>query len=137
MGCIWIIPLTGSRMLKGLLLGEGYNVGGLQVRNLMKRMGIQAMYRRPNTSKPAPSHKIYPYLFLSKLPVMRPNQVSLTGMNIPYRAIGPWITYIPMKRGFVYLAAVIGWFTRRVLFWRLSITLELGFCIEYCVRFLE
>jgi len=111
-------PFAGSRMLRGLLLGEGYKVGRLHVRTLMKCMGIEAIYRRPNTSKPAPGHKIYPYL-LRKLPVIRPNQVWAMD-----------ITYIPMKRGFVYLAAVIDWFTRRVLSWRLSITLEVDFCIE-------
>jgi putative transposase len=84
----------------------------------MKRMGIEAIYRKPNTSKPAPGHKIYPYL-LRKLPVTRPNQVWAMD-----------ITYIPMARGFVYLAAVVDWFSRRVLAWRLSITLEAAFCIE-------
>jgi putative transposase len=111
-------PFAGSRMLQALLLGEGYQVGRLRVRNLMKRMGIEAIYRRPNTSKPAPGHKIYPYL-LRKLAVTRPNQVWAMD-----------ITYIPMARGFVYLAAVVDWFTRRVLSWRLSITLETAFCIE-------
>ena len=105
-------------MLQGLLLGEGYQVGRVKVRNLMKRMGVEAIYRRPNTSKPAPGHKIYPYL-LRKLPVTRPNQVWAMD-----------ITYIPMKRGYVYLAAVVDWKTRRVLAWRLSITLETAFCIE-------
>jgi|TARA_B110000914_G_C15461510_1_gene446116 putative transposase len=111
-------PFAGSRMLQALLLGEGYQVGRLRVRNLMKRMGIEAIYRRPNTSKPAPGHKNYPYL-LRKLAVTRPNQVWAMD-----------ITYIPMARGFVYLAAVVDWFTRRVLSWRLSITLETAFCIE-------
>ncbi len=111
-------PFAGSRMLKGLLVGEGYKTGRLHVRTLMKRMGIEAIYRRPNTSKPAPGHKIYPYL-LRKLPVTRPNQVWARN-----------ITYIPMARGFVYLAAVVDWVTRRVLAWRLSITLEVDFCIE-------
>ncbi len=111
-------PFAGSRMLQGLLVGEGYKTGRLHVRTLMKRMGIEAIYRRPNTSKPAPGHKIYPYL-LRKLPVDRPNQVWAMD-----------ITYIPMARGFVYLAAVVDWFTRRVLAWRLSITLEVDFCIE-------
>jgi len=111
-------PFAGSRMLQGLLLGEGYQVGRVKVRNLMKRMGVEAIYRRPNTSKPAPGHKIYPYL-LRKLPVTRPNQVWAMD-----------ITYIPMKRGYVYLAAVVDWNTRRVLAWRLSITLETAFCIE-------
>jgi len=84
----------------------------------MKRMGIEAIYRRPNTSKPAPGRKIYPYLS-RKLAVTRPNQV---------RAMD--ITYIPMARGFVYLAAVVDWYSRKVLAWRLSITLEPAFCIE-------
>ncbi len=111
-------PFAGSRMLQGLLVGEGYKVGRLHVRTLMKRMGIEAIYRRPNTSKPEPGHKIYPYL-LRKLPVTRPKQVWATD-----------ITYIPMARGFVYLVAVVDWFSRRVLSWRLSITLEVDFCIE-------
>ena len=81
-------------------------------------MGIEAIYRRPNTSKPAPGHKIYPYL-LRKLPITRPNQVWAMD-----------ITYIPMARGFVYLAAVVDWFSRKVLAWKLSITLDTAFCIE-------
>jgi putative transposase len=111
-------PFAGSRMLQGLLLGEGYMVGRLHVRTVMKRMDIEAIYRRPNTSKPEPGHEIYPYL-LRRLPVIRPNQVWAMD-----------ITYIPMARGFVYLACVVDWFTRRVLSWRLSITLEVNFCIE-------
>jgi putative transposase len=111
-------PFAGSRMLRDLLIAEGFKVGRLHVATLMRRMGIQALYRKPNTSKPAPGHQIYPYL-LRKLPVTRPNQVWAMD-----------ITYIPMARGFVYLAAVVDWFSRRVLAWRLSITLEAGFCIE-------
>lgn len=111
-------PFAGSRMLQGLLLGEGHKVGRLHVSTLMKRMGIEAIYRRPNTSKPAPGHKIYPYL-LRKLAVTRPNQVWAMD-----------ITYVPMAKGFVYLAAVVDWFSRRVLSWRLSITLDTAFCIE-------
>jgi putative transposase len=84
----------------------------------MKRMEIEALYRRPNTSEPAPGHKIYPYL-LRKLPITRPNQVWAMD-----------ITYIPMARGFIYLAAVLDWFTRRVLAWRVSITPEADFCVE-------
>ena len=84
----------------------------------MKRMGLEAIYRRPNTSKPAPGHKIYPCL-LRKLPVTRANQVREMD-----------ITYIPMARGFVYLAAVVDWFSRRVLSWQLSITMQADFCIE-------
>ena len=111
-------PFAGSRMMQGLLIGEGNKIGRVKVRNLMKRMGIEAIYRRPNTSKPEPGHKVYPYL-LRKLPVTRPNQVWAMD-----------ITYIPMARGYVYLAAVVDWYTRRVLSWRLSITLETAFCIE-------
>jgi putative transposase len=111
-------PFAGSRMLKGLLRREGFEVGRLHVATLMRRMGIKAIYRRPNTSKPALGHKIYPYL-LRKLKVTRPDQVWATD-----------ITYVPMARGFVYLVAVIDWFTRKVLSWRLSTTLETGFCIE-------
>jgi putative transposase len=111
-------PFAGSRMLRDLLVTEGFTVGRLHVATLMKRMGIEALYRKPNTSKPAPGHQIYPYL-LRKLPITRPNQVWAMD-----------ITYIPMARGFVYLAAVVDWFSRRVLAWRLSITLEAAFCIE-------
>ena len=111
-------PFAGSRMLQGLLRGEGLETGRLHVATLMKKMGIEAIYRRPNTSKPAPGHKIYPYL-LRKLTVARPNQVWAMDL-----------TYIPMARGFVYLCAVVDWFSRRVLSWRLSITMEAAFCIE-------
>ena len=111
-------PFAVSRMLQGLLVQESFRVGRQHVATLMKRMGIKALYRRPNTSKPAPGHKIYPYL-LRKLPITRPNQVWAMD-----------ITYILMARGFIYLAAVLDWFTRRVLSWRVSITLEADFCIE-------
>lgn len=111
-------PFAGSRMLRDLLAGEDIEVGRLRVATLMKRMGIEALYRKPNTSKPAPGHKIYPYL-LRRLPITRPNQVWAMD-----------ITYIPMARGFVYLAAVVDWFSRRVLAWRLSITMHADFCIE-------
>jgi putative transposase len=105
-------------MLKDLLQAEGYRVGRLHVSTLMKKMAIEALYRRPNTSKPAPGHKVYPYL-LRNLAVTRPNQVWAMD-----------ITYVPMARGFVYLAAVVDWFSRKVLAWRLSITLSADFCIE-------
>jgi len=111
-------PFAGSRMLKGLLRQEGFEVGRLHVATLMKRMGIQALYRRPNTSKPALGHKIHPYL-LRKLAATRPNQVWAMD-----------ITYIPMARGFVYLVAVVDWFSRKVLAWRLSVTLETEPCLE-------
>ncbi|WP_165915117.1 IS3 family transposase [Rhizobium sp. PP-F2F-G48] len=111
-------PFAGSRMLQGLLRADGLETGRLHVATLMKKMGIEAIYRRPNTSKPAPGHKIYPYL-LRKLSVTRPNHVWAMDL-----------TYIPMARGFVYLCAVVDWFSRRVLSWRLSITMEAAFCIE-------
>ena len=111
-------PFAGSRMLRDLLRGEGIAIGREHVATLMKRMGIEALYRRPNISKPTPGHKIYPYL-LRNLEIVRPNQVWATD-----------ITYIPMARGFVYLVAVVDWFSRRVLAWRVSITLEVEFCLE-------
>jgi len=111
-------PFAGSRMLRDLLRADGVVIGREKVATLMRRMGIEAIYRRPNTSKPAAGHEIYPYL-LRGLKIDRPNQVWATD-----------ITYIPMARGFVYLAAVVDWFTRRVLSWRLSITMEVEFCIE-------
>jgi putative transposase len=111
-------PFAGSRMLRDLLRGEGIAIGRQRVARMMKRIGIAALYRRPNTSKPAPGHKIYPYL-LRGLAVDRPNQVWAMD-----------ITYIPMARGFVYLTAVVDWFSRRVLAWRVSITMEVEFCLE-------
>ena len=111
-------PFAGSRMLLGLLRQEGYKGGRLHVATLMKRMGIMALYRRPTTSHPTPGHQIYPYL-LRKVAVTRPNHVWAMD-----------ITYVPMARGFVYLVAVVDWFSRKVLAWRLSITLETGPCVE-------
>ncbi len=111
-------PFAGSRMLRDLLRGEGVDIGRDGVRTMMRRMCIEALYRRPNTSKPSPGHKIYPYL-LRGLAIERPNQVWAMD-----------ITYIPMARGFVYLAAVVDWFSRRVLAWRIAITLEVDFCLE-------
>lgn len=109
---------AGSRMLRDLLRGEEMQIGRQHVATLMRRMGIEAIYRRPNTSKPKPGHKIHPYL-LRRLTIDRPDYVWAMD-----------ISYIPMKRGFVYLAAVIDWFSRRVLAWRISITMEVDFCIE-------
>ena len=111
-------PFAGSRMLRDFLHREGVEVGRRHVGTLMKRMGIEAIYRKPNTSKPTPGNKIYPYL-LRGLKVERPNQVWAMD-----------ITYIPMARGFVYLTAVVDWFSRRVLSHRVSITMETAFCIE-------
>jgi putative transposase len=111
-------PFAGSRMLRDLLAADGSKVGRRHVTTLMRKMGIEAVYRRPNTSKPAPGHKIFPYL-LRGLTIDRPNQVWSTD-----------ITYIPMARGFVYLCAVMDWFARRILAWRLSNTMEAEFCVE-------
>jgi putative transposase len=111
-------PFAGSRMLRGLLAAEGWKVGRRHVKTLMKRMGIEALYRRPRTTKPEPGHKIYPYL-LRGMGIVRPNQAWAMD-----------ITYIPMARGFVYLAVVLDWFSRRVLSWRVSITMEAAFCVE-------
>ena len=111
-------PFAGSRMLQGLLAAEGCKVGRRHVKTLMKRMGIEALYRRPRTTKPEPGHRIYPYL-LRGMKIVRPNQVWAMD-----------ITYIPMARGFVYLAVVLDWFSRRVLSWRVSITMEAAFCVE-------
>ena len=111
-------PFAGSRMLRDLLRGESIAIGRERVATMMRRMGIEALYRRPNTSKPAPGHKIYPYL-LRGLDVVRPNQVWAMD-----------ITYIPMAHSFVYLAAVLDWSSRRVLSWRVSITMEVDFCLD-------
>ncbi len=111
-------PFAGSRMMRDLLRGEDIAIGRERVAAIMRRMGIEALYRRPNTSKPALGHKIYPYL-LRDLDVVRPNQAWAMD-----------ITYIPMAHGFVYLAAVLDWFSRRVLSWRVSITMEVDFCLD-------
>ena len=112
------LPFAGSRMLRDLLKQEGYRVGRKHVATLMKRMGIEALYRKPRTTKPGAGHKIYPYL-LRSLSINRPNQVWAMD-----------ITYIPMSRGFVCLAAVLDWHTRRVLSWKVSITMDVHFCLE-------
>ena len=111
-------PFAGSRMLRGLLAAEGSKIGRRHVKTLMRRMGIEALYRRPRTTKPEPGHKIYPYLLRGK-EITRPNQVWAMD-----------ITYIPMARGSVYLAVVLDWASRRVLSWRVSITMEAAFCVE-------
>lgn len=111
-------PFAGARMLRDLLALTGLSVGRKHVATLMRRMGIEAIYRKPNTSCRHPGHAIYPYL-LRQLKIERPNQVWAMD-----------ITYIPMAKGFVYLAAVIDWHTRRVLAWRVSISMETSFCID-------
>ena len=112
------LPFAGSRMLRDLMAAEGSKIGRRHITTLMQKMGIEAVYRRPSTTKPAPGHKIYPYL-LRGLAIDRPNHVWATD-----------ITYIPMARGFVYLCAVMDWYARRILAWRVSITMEDDFCVE-------
>jgi len=107
-------PYAGSRLLTALLNREGYRIGRKRIVRLMRKMGIEALYRKPNTSRKHPAHAIYPYL-LRGLNIHRPNQVWAMD-----------ITYIPMARGFVYLAAVVDWYSRRILSWRLSITFTIN-----------
>ena len=111
-------PFAGARMLRDLLKHEGIEVGRKHVATLMRRMGIEALIRRKSTSRPAPGHQIYPYLLRNAV-VERPNQVWALD-----------ITYVPMRRGFVYLVAVMDWATRRILAHRLSNTLTADFCVE-------
>jgi putative transposase len=111
-------PFAGSRMMRDLLKQLGYKVGRRHVRTLMKKMGIDALYRKPRTSRRHDKHPIYPYL-LRDLPIVRPNQVWAAD-----------ITYIPMRRGFLYMVVVLDWYSRKVLSWRISNTLTTDFCIE-------
>ena len=111
-------PFAGSRMLRDILSRQGFEVGRRHIRTLMRRMGVEAIYRRPNTSRPAPGNRIYPYL-LRGLAITRPNQVWCSD-----------VTYLPMRRGFLYLVAIMDWATRQVLAWRISNTMDAGFCVE-------
>lgn len=111
-------PFAGARMLRDMLGREGIQIGRRHVGTLMRKMGIEAIYRKRNTSAPHPEHRIYPYL-LKHLAIERPNHVWATDL-----------TYIPMKRGFVYLVAIVDWATRKVLAHRLSITMTPDFCVE-------
>jgi len=111
-------PFYGARKIAAWLKSQGHQVNRKRVRRLMRVMGLKAIYRRPRTSKPAAGHKIYPYL-LSGLKITRPNQVWAAD-----------ITYIPMARGFLYLVAIIDWYSRYVLSWRLSNTLDASFCVK-------
>jgi putative transposase len=111
-------PFAGSRMLRDMLKARGLEVGRKHVATLMRRMGIEALYRKPNTSKRHPQHLICPYL-LRGLAIERANHVWAMD-----------ITYIPMARGFVYLAAVMDWATRKVLAWDVSISMEADFCVR-------
>ena len=111
-------PFYGARKIALWLKSQGYLVNRKRVRRLMCLMGLKAIYRRPRTSNPAPGHKIYPYM-LGGMKITRPNQVWAAD-----------ITYIPMAKGFLYLVAIIDWYSRYVLSWRLSNTLDVGFCVE-------
>jgi putative transposase len=111
-------PFAGARMLRDLLQKEGHTIGRRHVATLMRRMGIEAVYRKLRTSQRHPAHRVYPYL-LRDLKITRPNHVWAAD-----------ITYIPMRRGFVYLVAVLDWASRRVLAWRLSNTLTTDFCLD-------
>jgi putative transposase len=118
-------PFAGSRMMRDLLCHEGIHFGRRHVSTLMRRIGIEALYRKPNTSRRHPLHRVYPYL-LRGFSVTRPN-----------KAWAMDITYIPMAKGFVYLAAVMDWFSRKVLAWRVSITMDTAFCVEAVEEALE
>ena len=118
-------PFYGARKIAACLKGHGHLVNRKRVRRLMSLMGLKAIYRRPRTSKPAPGHKIYPYL-LNGMKIIRPNQVWAAD-----------ITYIPMARGFLYLVAIIDWYSRYVLSWKLSNTLDADFCVEALEEALE
>jgi len=111
-------PYCGSRQIAKILRRLGYCVGRKRVRRLMRKMGLQAIYQRPKTSEPHPEHRVYPYL-LRNLTIDRPNQVWCAD-----------ITYIPLRRGYLYLVAIMDWYSRRVLAWRLSNTLDASFCTE-------
>jgi putative transposase len=111
-------PFAGSRMLRDLLRLWGIHVGRKHVATLMRRMGIEALYRHPRTTQPHPGHQVFPYL-LRTLNITAPNQVWAMDL-----------TYLPMRRGFLYLVAVLDWATRRVLAWRLSNTLTTDCCLE-------
>ncbi len=110
-------PVYGSRRLQVALAWEGIEVGRRRIRRLMKKLGLWAVTPKPDTSRPHPEHKVYPYL-LRGLTIDRPNQVWATD-----------ITYLPMQKGFLYLVAILDWATRRVLAWRLSNTLTTDFCV--------
>lgn len=111
-------PYYGSRQMMRHLHRLGHKVGRGRVVRLMRRMGLRAIYQKPNTSAPHPEHRVYPYL-LRDLAILRPNQVWCSD-----------ITYIPMRRGFLYLVAIMDWHSRRVLAWRLSNTMDVSFCTD-------
>jgi putative transposase len=111
-------PFAGSRMLRDLLRLQGVIVGRKHVATLMRRMGIEALYQHPRTTRPHPGHTVFPYLLRDRA-ITAPNQVWAMD-----------ITYLPMRRGFLYLVAVLDWATRRVLAWRLSNSMTVDFCLD-------
>jgi len=111
-------PFFGSRQMRRYLIRKGYSVSRHRVRRLMQKMGLVAIYQKPHTSKKHPYHKVFPYL-LRNLSITKSNQVWCSD-----------ITYIPIKRGFMYLIAVKDWYSRKVLSWRLSNTMDIGFCLD-------
>jgi putative transposase len=111
-------PCYGARQMARHLRRQGYRVNRKRVQRLMQKMGLMAIYQKPNTSKPHPEHKVYPYL-LGGLDIQGPNQVWCAD-----------VTYIPMRKGFLYLVAVMDWYSRKVLSWKLSNSLEADFCVE-------
>jgi putative transposase len=111
-------PFYGSRRMAAVLRRDGCSANRKRVKRLMRVMGLEAIYQKPNTSRSHPGHKVYPYL-LRGLVIDRPNQVWCAD-----------ITYIPMAKGFVYLVVIMDWFSRRVLAWRMSITMDTAFCVE-------
>ena len=110
-------PFLGSRRMTALLRGEGHTINRKRIRRLMRQMGIAALAPKPRTTKPTPGHKIFPYL-LREVAIDRPNQVWCAD-----------ITYIPIGRGFVYLVAIMDWYSRTVLAWQLSNTMDASFCV--------
>jgi len=111
-------PFFGSRQIAAYLRREGTVVGRHRVRRLMAKMGLEAIYKRPRTSKPHPQHPVYPYL-LRQMQIDRPNQAWCAD-----------ITFVPVKNGFLYLVAIMDWATRKVLSWRLSNTMHADFCVD-------
>ena len=115
-------PVFGSRQMARWLRRQGYGINRKRVQRLMRLMGLEAIYQKPNLSRANPDHRVYPYL-LRKLKVERPNQVWAMD-----------ITYVPIQGGFIYLCAVIDWYSRAVLAWELSNTIDAGFCVRTVER---
>jgi len=110
-------PWYGARQMARHLRRQGYCVGRKRIRRLMRKMGLCAIYQKPNTSKAHPEHRVYPYL-LRNTAIVSPNQVWCAD-----------ITYIPVRRGFLYLVAIMDWYSRKILSWRLSNTMDADFCV--------